>query len=165
MPRNDSLNDTVNIVNELIRENYKSIKNLTIIEHDNILSAEKPVLHDTKHLNKVGVSLFARNLTKTIYKDTNFARNQRRIYNSSRDSQYRQQRPPAGYYQSPNQFQQNAKHVSFDTFQSFKPSEPVYRYSDAVKRNGQHADSLHPGPELLNAVKLLNGILSRITNQ
>ena len=59
LPRDDVLNAKVIEVNRLIEENTKSIKNLNLIYHTNVLSANQPILHDKKHLNRLGVTLFA----------------------------------------------------------------------------------------------------------
>ena len=59
LPRDDVLNAKVIEVNGLIEENTKSIKNLNLIHHTNALSANQPILRDKKHLNRLGVTLFA----------------------------------------------------------------------------------------------------------
>ena len=70
LPRDDVLNAKVIEVNRLIEENTKSIKNLNLIYHTNVLSANQPILHDKKHLNRLGVTLFARQITRALYKDS-----------------------------------------------------------------------------------------------
>ena len=68
LPRDDHLNTKVIDINRLIDQNTQSIKNVTLIHHANVLSTSESFLHDKKHLNRLGVSLFARGLTRAIYK-------------------------------------------------------------------------------------------------
>ena len=71
LPRDDHLNTKVIDINRLIDQNTQSIKNVTLIHHSNVPSTRESFLHDKKHLNRLGVSLFARGLTRAIYKGVN----------------------------------------------------------------------------------------------
>ena len=68
LPRQDNLNAKTHEVNDLIKENIKLLPNVQMIDHTNLHNTKMIVLHDNKHLNRDGLSIFARNLTRTIYK-------------------------------------------------------------------------------------------------
>ena len=67
LPRKDKLNVNVYEVNRLLR-NTLFPTNVEIIEHAQLLNSDSNILFDKKHLNRNGVSLFARALTRSIYK-------------------------------------------------------------------------------------------------
>lgn len=58
----------------LVIENTKQLQNVHLITHDNLFDVTETkhinLLHDTKHLNGDGTNMFARNLTRSIYRDT-----------------------------------------------------------------------------------------------
>ena len=68
LPRQDNLNAKTHEVNALIKENIKLLPNVQMIDHTNLHNTKMIVLHNKKHLNRDSLSIFARNLTRTIYK-------------------------------------------------------------------------------------------------
>ena len=68
LPRSDHFNDTIKSVNRLVSQNCASMSNVHITVHSNVNNATRTILHDRKHLNRSGASLFARNLTRAVYK-------------------------------------------------------------------------------------------------
>ena len=44
------------------------MSNVHIIVHSNVSNATRTILHDRKHLDRSGASLFPRNLTRAVYK-------------------------------------------------------------------------------------------------
>ena len=74
LPRNDGLHKSAKDVNALVIENTKKLQNVHLITHDNLFDVTENkhinLLHDKKHLNRDGTTMFARNLTRSIYRDT-----------------------------------------------------------------------------------------------
>lgn len=68
LPRKDNLHVKTGEVNAFVKQNTTKLSNVQVIEHDNLFNTNKDILHDKKHLNRHGLSVFARNLTRTIYK-------------------------------------------------------------------------------------------------
>ena len=68
LPRQANLNAKTHEVNALIKENIKLLPNVQMIDHTNQHNTKMIVLHDKKHLNRDSLSIFVRNLTRTIYK-------------------------------------------------------------------------------------------------
>ena len=67
LPRKDKLNMNVYEVNRLL-QNTAFPTNVEVIEHAQLLDSDSNILFDQKHLNREGASLFARTLTRNIYK-------------------------------------------------------------------------------------------------
>ena len=65
IPRKDHLHEKTVEVNDVTKKYISKLKNVEQIEHRNLHEAH---LHDKKHLNRDGVAIFARNITRAIYK-------------------------------------------------------------------------------------------------
>lgn len=85
LPRQDM---DVSNVNRLVEESVKQLHNVSIVHHNNLLSAQEPILHDVKHLNRTGVSLFARNLTRALYRGADQASSSTARKNSPHSLRY-----------------------------------------------------------------------------
>ena len=169
LPR-DVLNAKVIEVNRLIEENTKSIKNLNLIYHTNVLSANQPILHDKKHLNRLGVTLFARQITRALYKDSchNNATNTTSTTNHRWTRSFHKQYPPRR--QSSGNMHNNDP--AFGTYQQINTPNGVRQqqtrlYSDAAKHHqsgviGRSAPIAQP--QLLQAMKLLQGFFATFQN-
>ena len=70
LPRDDNLNNTINAVNSSMKENTAKLTKAEVIDHENLHTAKEKILHDKKHLNRNSVPIFARSLTRAIYKGT-----------------------------------------------------------------------------------------------
>ena len=118
LPRDDHLNTKVIDINRLIDQNTQSIKNVTLIHHANVLSTRESFLHDKKHLNRLGVSLFARGLTRAIYKGVNI-----------RPSPTRMQRQAKGYNPKFNNLPHTSRNYSYG-----RPSNQSYIHNLICKQ-------------------------------
>lgn len=92
LPRSDIPMSTITKINEQLIAKCSSFPNVHLVSHDNLLAAGSGVLHDTKHINRQYIGLFASNLIAAI----------RGRANNSRYSQIRlprhQQSSPANKY-------------------------------------------------------------------
>ena len=65
LPRRDVSNDEISKINTQIEKRCSHLANVHLIDHTNLM--QQNVLHDLKHLNQLGVKLFAKNLKTVIY--------------------------------------------------------------------------------------------------
>ena len=156
-------------MNRLTEENTKSIKNLNLIYHTNVLSANQPILHDKKHLNRLGVMLFARQITRALYKDSckKNATTTTSTTNHRWTRSFHQQYPPRR--QSSGNMHNN--HPAFGTYQQNNTPNGVRQqqtrlYSEAEKPHQSGAigrSAPIAQPQLLEAMKLLQGFFCNIS--
>ena len=109
-----------------------------ILHHTNILSATEPLLHDKKHLNRIGVSIFARGLTRAVYKGVIDTANQvpsrpsSRTY-GSRDRSNKEQNRYHYHTPRPNRRSDYAQ-FSHGGYTPAPLHRPNLSYSEAVKQ-------------------------------
>ena len=156
-------------MNRLTEENTKSIKNLNLIYHTNVLSANQLILHDKKHLNRLGVMLFARQITRALYKDSckKNATTTTSTTNHRWTRSFHQQYPPRR--QSSGNMHNN--HPAFGTYQQNNTPNGVRQqqtrlYSEAEKPHQSGAigrSAPIAQPQLLEAMKQLQGFFCNIS--
>lgn len=67
LPRQDVRPEDITTINSLIQRRCSRLANVHLIDHTNLHLSNFPILHDSKHLNRAGVKLFAKNLKSVIY--------------------------------------------------------------------------------------------------
>ena len=95
LSRKDDLNKRASEINKTIQKIFEKNKTVKIVQHNNIMSTKH--LKDKKHLNEIGVKLFALNL-KRAYFNKPSQTTYRYHYPETRSSNYR-------YSQIPNKNQ------------------------------------------------------------
>ena len=137
--------------------------------HANVLSTRESFLHDKKHLNRLGVSLFARGLTRAIYKGVNIRPSPTRIqrqakgYNPKFNNQPHTSRDYSYGRPSNQSYIHNYanKAVTFEPQPTTLHNQP-FSYSEVLKRPTQSSEAPVVQPELINALNLLQGFFSTL---
>jgi hypothetical protein len=120
LPRKDDLNRRASEINKTIQKIFEKNKTVKIVQHNNIMSTKH--LKDKKHLNEIGVKLFALNL-------------KRAYFNKPSQTTYR--------YHSPETRSSNYRYSQIPTKNQYIPNNRPTRHNP----DQDHISQQHPRPK------------------
>jgi hypothetical protein len=137
LPRSDKLNERAKELNETLEKTFDKHNMITIIEHGNINCEH---LRDKKHLDKVGVKLFASNLKRAYF-------NKQRPNSQRRASRL-----------SPPHFMKHGPRPHFTNYRSSPPPLPFQFPMSGIPPPMNNFNQSQTKPDLIQLIKMIQSL-------